>query len=62
MLLLTDDFRLIAEIKATITIRDTIRTSLLLISPQRSTQKEYKLKLNISKCIREIWLQLSIKI
>jgi hypothetical protein len=54
MLLLTDDFRLIAEIKATITIRDTIRTSLLLISPQRSTQKEYKLKLNISKCIREI--------
>jgi hypothetical protein len=55
MLLLTDDFlRLTTEMKATMTIRDTSRTSLLLISPQRSTQKEYKLKLNISKCIREI--------
>jgi hypothetical protein len=32
MLLLTDDFRLIAEIKATMTIRNTSRTSFLLIS------------------------------
>lgn len=36
MLLLTDDFlRLITEMKATITMRNTSRTSLLLISPSK---------------------------